>query len=173
MNRFLSTATLCVALFAGHALQAQAVPQNANEKLVLDFYNMAFNAHQPTVAADRYIGDVYIQHNPNVPNGAGAFKGYFEPYFKAHPSARLQIVRVISEGDLVVTHSKFTSGPEDTGTALVDIFRVSKGKIVEHWDVRQTIPDHTANGNTMFDGTNSKMTRQGTDLDSVTFFVSI
>ena len=59
---------------------------------------------------------------------------------------------MISEGDLVVVHSKFTTGPDDRGQAIIDIFRIAGGKIVEHWDVIQQIPDQTANGNTMFLG---------------------
>lgn len=132
--------------------RAQAVPKNANEALVLDFYNLAFNAHKPAEAAQRYIGPIYIQHNPLVPNGATPFVQYFSEFFKTHPASALDMVRVISEGDLVVVHSRFTSGPDDRGEAIIDIFRIADAKIVEHWDVIQQIPDHTANGNTMFSG---------------------
>ena len=132
--------------------RAQAVPKNANEALVLDFYNLAFNAHKPAEAAQRYIGPIYIQHNPLVPNGATPFVQYFSEFFKTHPASALDMVRVISEGDLVVVHSRFTSGPDDRGQAIIDIFRIADAKIVEHWDVIQQIPDHTANGNTMFSG---------------------
>ena len=52
-------------------------------------------------------------------------------------------------------HSKFTTGPEDRGEAIIDIFRVADGKIVEHWDVIQPVPEHSANGNTMFTGKNA------------------
>ena len=131
---------------------AQAVPKNANERLVIDFYNLAFNAHKPAEAAQRYIGSTYIQHNPLVPNGAAPFVQHFAEFFEAHPASALDIERVISEGDLVVVQSKFTTGPDDRGQAIIDIFRIENSKIVEHWDVIQQIPDHTANGNTMFSG---------------------
>ncbi len=136
-------------------VQAQAVAKTANERIVVDFYNLAFNAHKPADAAQRYIGATYIQHNPLVPNGAAPFVSYFGEFFKTHPAAALDMVRVISEGDLVVVHSKFTTGPEDKGQAIIDIFRIASGKIVEHWDVIQPVPDHTVNGNTMFDGQNA------------------
>ena len=154
-NYWSSLLLVCAMAISSPSVQAQAVPQNANERTVIDFYNLAFNEHKPAEAAQRYIGATYIQHNPLVPNGAAPFVGYFSGFFKTHPAAALDMVRVISEGDLVVVHSKFTTGPEDRGQAIVDIFRLADGKIVEHWDVIQPIPDHTANGNTMFNGTNA------------------
>ena len=146
---------LCALTIGRPSVQAQAVPKNANERTVIDFYDLAFNAHKPAEAAQRYIGATYIQHNPLVPNGAAPFVGYFSGFFKTHPAAALDMVRVISEGDLVVVHSKFTTGPEDRGEAIIDIFRVADGKIVEHWDVIQPVPEHSANGNTMFTGKNA------------------
>ena len=144
---------LVSALAVGQATcRAQAVPKNTNKGLVLDFYNLAFNAHKPAEPAQRYIGPIYIQHNPPVPNGAAPFVQHFSEFLEAHPASALDMVRVISEGDLVVVHSRFTTGPDDGGQAIINIFRIAGGKIVEHWDVIQQVPDHTANGNTMFSG---------------------
>jgi predicted SnoaL-like aldol condensation-catalyzing enzyme len=111
---------------------------------------MAFNQHNPTEAAKRYIGDRYIQHNPYVPDGAAAFYGYFESFFAAHPQSRVEIKRVIAEGDLVVLHLHSRTDDQDRGRAIVDIFRIENGKIVEHWDVVQDVPAKSANSNTMF-----------------------
>ncbi len=156
-----------LALVAAIALSAPAVAQTAstarpapsaasiesvNAGIVTDFYNIAFNQHKPTEAAQRYIGDVYIQHNPFVPNGAEPFTTYFEQYFKENPQSRSTIHRVITQGDLVVLHVHMQKSPEDRGQAIIDIFRVENGKIVEHWDVIQDVPAETANGNTMFSG---------------------
>ena len=153
MKKLLSLSLFVLVFAVGQATPlAQAVPKNTNERLVIDFYNLAFNAHKPAEAAQRYIGPTYIQHNPLVPNGASPFVQHFVSFFKAHPASALDMVRVISEGDLVVVHSRFTTGPDDKGQAIIDIFRIADGKIVEHWDVIQQIPDHTANGNTMFSG---------------------
>ena len=66
------------------------------------------------------------------------------------PELHLDIKRMIAEGDLVVTHSHLENYPDDRGTAVVDLFRVENGKIVEHWDVLQPIPEQAANDNTMF-----------------------
>ena len=122
----------------------------SNKKIVRDFYELAFNQHKPTEAAKRYIGDRYVQHNPHVPNGAEAFYGYFEGFFKDHPKSRVEIKRVLADGDLVVLHLHSIADESDRGRAIVDIFRVEGSKIVEHWDVIQDIPAQAANTNTMF-----------------------
>ncbi len=136
------------------AASSSRTPQEeANARVVTAFYDLAFNQHKPTEAARLYIGDRYIQHNPGVPNGAAAFYGYFEGFFRNNPQSRATIHRVIADGDLVALHVHSQETPSDPGRAIVDIFRVENGKIVEHFDVIQSVPSTpTANGNTMFDG---------------------
>ena len=124
--------------------------QETNKKLVVDFYEMAFNQHQPTVAAKKYIGDKYIQHNPNVPDGMEGFYTYFEEYFKHHPKSHAVFSHVLADGDLVALHLNSKVDEKDLGQAIVDVFRVENGKIVEHWDVIQEVPEQTASGHTMF-----------------------
>ncbi len=139
------------ALAAALAAPALAGPtQEKNKQIVRDFYELAFNHHKPTEAANKYIGGTYTQHNPHVPDGAAAFYSYFEGFFKQNPQTRVDIKRVVAEGDLVVLHLHFTTGAKDRGSAIVDIFRVEDGKIVEHWDVIQEVPAQSANKNTMF-----------------------
>ena len=104
----------------------------------------------PEGAVERYLGDRYVQHNPQAADGPQAFIGFVRWYRGEFPELRLEIKRMIAEGDLVVTHGLITTAPEDRGTAVVDIFRVENGKIVEHWDVLQPVPDEAANDNTMF-----------------------
>lgn len=139
-----------LALLATHASAAPL--EEANKATVRAFYEMAFRDHQPTKAAQVYIGDKYIQHNPRVPNGAAAFHGFFEKYFKDNPSASATIKRIVAEGELVVLHVHAKANPDDRGRAIVDVFRVENGKIVEHWDVIQEVLERSANGNTMFEG---------------------
>lgn len=155
MNKRLIVLAAAAGLFATQA-SATITPHTLNEKVVVEFYSQAFNAHQPKAASDRYIGPVYIQHNPLVPNGAAPFYNYFGGFFKTHPEASLDMKHLVSEGDLVVVHSLFRTGPQDRGEAIMDLFRVDHGKIVEHWDVIQPVPVQTANGNTMFEGTKSE-----------------
>ncbi len=117
---------------------------------MIDFYEGVFLKHQVKTYADRYIGNQYIQHNPHVPDGKAPFVDYFTQYFKQNPEAKNQIKRAAAEGDLVYLHVHSTQNKQDHGEAIIDIFRVENGKIVEHWDVQQSIPATSANSNTMF-----------------------
>lgn len=144
---------LSVLLISCYALSlARAMPASleSNQKIVSEFYELAFNKHQPTEAAKKYIGTQYVQHNPHVPNGAAAFYTYFEEYYKTHSAARVQVKRMVGQGDLVVVHLHSQQSPQNLGRAVVDIFRLENGKIVEHWDVAQEVPAKAANDNTMF-----------------------
>ncbi len=121
-----------------------------NKQNAVAFYNQMFNQHDLT-AADRFIGDTYTQHNPRVPDGREPFKNAFAQIFKQFPQRQSTIVKAIAEGDLVALHVHTRNDPSDRGVAIVDIFRFdASGKIVEHWDVIQPVPESTASGNTMF-----------------------
>lgn len=117
---------------------------------MIDFYEGVFLKHQVKTYADRYIGDQYIQHNPNVPDGKAPFVNFFTQKFQNNPQAKNTIKRAIAEGNLVALHVQSIENEQDRGRAIIDIFRVENGKIVEHWDVIQTIPEKSQNANTMF-----------------------
>jgi predicted SnoaL-like aldol condensation-catalyzing enzyme len=121
-----------------------------NKRVVRSFYEEAFNDGDPEGAVNRYLGNRYIQHNPQAADGPEAFIGFVKWIRGEFPELHLDIKRMIAEGDLVVTHSHLKNSPDDRGTAVVDLFRVENGKIVEHWDVLQPIPEGAANDNTMF-----------------------
>jgi len=131
-----------------NAKQTQLAAEN--KKIVIDFYEGVFLKHQVQEYSDRYIGQQYIQHNPYVPDGKAPFVNYFTQYFKETPQASNVIKRAVAEGDLVFLHVHSTQNKQDRGKAIIDIFRVEDGKIVEHWDVQQSIPEQSANQNTMF-----------------------
>lgn len=117
-----------------------------NKQTVVEFYELAFNGKQPEQAVEKYVGNEYIQHNPQAPDGPEAFIGFV----KAFPEASVDIRRVIAEGDIVVTHSLLKFTPDDSGTVAVDLFRLEEGKVVEHWDVLQPFPEESANPHPMF-----------------------
>lgn len=118
--------------------------------LVLDFFDLAFTRREPREAAHRFLSRSYIQHNPMVADGADAFAEMMEGLFAHAPQASSSVKRVISEGDLVVVHYHVKMAPEQNGSAVVDIFRVEDGRIIEHWDVVQAVPPEPANQNGMF-----------------------
>ena len=144
MRAILLAAVVAVGLM-GPAL---ADPE-ANKKIVIDFYDKALNQKDYDAAA-KHFGPRYIQHNPGVPDGAEGLKRLVALLKERFPNSRSEIKRVIAEGDLVVLHVHSVREPGQRGRAIVDIFRLENGKIVEHWDVIQDVPETAANTNTMF-----------------------
>ena len=146
--RFAAVALL--AALACMAAQALTPQEQANKATVLAFYEAAIN-QKDAAAALAFIGPKYIQHNPRSPDGAEGLKGFIEGYLKkANPALKATVKRVVVEGDLVVLHVQSIPAPGALGSAIVDIFRVENGKIVEHWDVMQPVPEQQAHTNTMF-----------------------
>lgn len=150
MSMKFKSLALCLLLAASCVAPAQAAAPQSNQEIVVAFFRMMFQDRDIDEAVRLYVGKNYIQHNPYMRDGVEPMVDFFPHYFEQHPQASVDIKRVIAEGDLVMIHNLWRESPEDRGQAVVDIFRVENGKIVEHWDVSQEIPENPANKNGMF-----------------------
>jgi predicted SnoaL-like aldol condensation-catalyzing enzyme len=136
-------------LFGTLAAQAQTQAEK-NKKIAVAFLTMIFNDHKVEEAFKLYAVLEYKQHNPYAASGAEAAIKFLGPYLKSNPEARTDIKRVLADGDLVAIHNNPKMNANDRGSAVVDIFRLENGKVVEHWDVVQAVAEKSANQNTMF-----------------------
>lgn len=120
-----------------------------NKQNAIAFYKMAYEGN-PRKALELYVGSEYIQHNPDVGDGKMPFIDYFERMHRDYEDKSISFVRAVEEGDLVALHTH-QRWPGNEEYVTMDFFRFDKnGKIVEHWDAIQKIPDRTLNGNTMY-----------------------
>jgi predicted SnoaL-like aldol condensation-catalyzing enzyme len=135
--------------FATPATAGNTAQEEANKKVVLEFYDRALNQKDFEGAA-KHFGSRYIQHNPLAADGIEGFKKFIEFRSQRFPNARNEIKRALADGDLVMLHAHSVREPGERGSAIVDIFRLENGRIVEHWDVIQPVPEKANNDNGMF-----------------------
>jgi predicted SnoaL-like aldol condensation-catalyzing enzyme len=138
-----------LALAAVTVQAADERQMEANKKNVVEFYNKALN-DKDFDAARMYMGSRYIQHNPIAADGPEGLKAFIQFLRDKFPRSRSEIKRVFADGDYVIVHVHSIREPGTRGRAIIDIFRLENGKVVEHWDVVQDVPEKAANQNGMF-----------------------
>lgn len=140
-----------------HACARGQAQLDRNTRTAIAYYTLAFNAGEPRLAVQKYVGldrngnKLYTQHNPFAQDGPEAFIAFVEFFKGLFPDLNVDIKRTIAQCDLVMTHAHITTSAEDLGNAAMDIFRFDRhGKIVEHWDAVQPVEANPANDNTQF-----------------------
>ena len=155
MKRTILAATFATAtLFLAACAQPGGIPtaqarQEANRQTVLAFYEKGLN-QKDADAALQYVGNRYVQHNPTAADGPEGFRKFIAFLREKFPNSRSEIKRSFVDGDYVILHVNAVREPGTRGSAIVDIFKLENGKIVEHWDVVQPVPETAANKNGMF-----------------------
>ena len=144
----LVAASLLALSLADHA--SAGISKNAKAQKAIAFLDMVFNKKKVKEGFDTYVGDKYIQHNPIAADGKEAAVTVLSHVLQQMPGWSYEFKHAYVDGDIVIVHSLVKIKAEDRGNAVVDIFRFEKGKVVEHWDVVQAIPEKSANNNTMF-----------------------
>ncbi len=120
-----------------------------NRKIVSDFARIFYAEKDVRKAFMTFVSPDYIQHNPGIADGRDTAIAALEPMF-LRAGARFDVKRIIVDGDYAVIHLHGRGDPATAGGAVADIYRLKNGKIVEHWDVLQPMPTHSANPHPMF-----------------------
>ena len=136
-------------LLARPVLAADTLQMEENKKTVRALYEAVLNK-KDFDEASKYLGSKYVQHNPNAADGPDGLKGFIGFLKDKFPNNRSEIKRIFADGDYVIVHVHAVREPGTRGNAIIDIFRLENGKVVEHWDVVQPIPEKAANNNGMF-----------------------
>lgn len=155
LKRLLLAVTLIVPL-ASVPVQAHEPVPNAqttlterNRAIITDFADLFYRRKDVKAAFEKYVAPDYIQHNPGVADGRDAAITALSPMF-GHPGSRFDVKRIIVDGDLAVIHLHGRARADQAGGAVTDIYRLANGKIVEHWDVLQSMPTASKNPHPMF-----------------------
>lgn len=127
----------------------QQTTQRTNKELVGAFLKTAFGEGKVKDAIAKYTNG-YKQHNPTVKDGPEGLVEFATTMGKQFPNMQYDVKRMFQDGDFVIVHANLRLNPDERGMAVVDIFRCQNGKVVEHWDVMQQVPETAANNNTMF-----------------------
>jgi predicted SnoaL-like aldol condensation-catalyzing enzyme len=115
----------------------EATETERNRKLVLEGFAEFARGNMDILRT--LLREDFLEHSPGNPSGRDAFIDFIVHAPVA--GARLELRRTVADGQYVVMHYLMTPAGDERGTAVVDIWRLENGLIVEHWDVKQPIPE--------------------------------
>ncbi|HWJ68848.1 MAG TPA: nuclear transport factor 2 family protein [Sphingobium sp.] len=123
--------------------------EEANAQLISDLFDKVLIPMDKTLVDD-FIAEDYLQHSSLAEPGREALKRWLDVVRKETPQATQTVYRILTQDDHVTSHQHVVRWPGDPGFAVMDIFRIADGKVVEHWDVVQEIAANPVNPNSMF-----------------------
>ena len=140
---------LLIVSFFGMQLGHAEMPPLDNKRIATEFFEAIVNKKDFQLA-EKYLGSWYIEHDPEGTDGPKGLQAYIDFLQANFPNSHVEVKRVIADGDYVIFHVHSILIPGTRGQAITDLFRLDHGKVVEHWDVTQDIPEKSANANGMF-----------------------
>lgn len=102
------------------------------------------------ILRNKCYAESFVEHSPHISGGREGLFELFLGRYEEYPELSMSIKRSAAESDLVWLHLHVKRTPESRGAALIHIFRMKDGMIVEHWGVGQPVPENPKNNNTMF-----------------------
>jgi len=123
--------------------------EEKNLKAVLDFYDVVINGQQYSRVYE-FVDKNYIQHKPEVEDGPEGLLDFVRWIYSQSPQHKARIIRSFVDGDYVILHVHVINGAEAKDIAVMDIFRVENGILMEHWDVANPVPLNAKNDNGVF-----------------------
>ncbi len=155
MKKTLLALLATAAIGTSSSMIARAASENGspafekNKAIVVAFYNKALN-EKDINGALAYVGAHYKQHNPTAEDDREGFRKFITWVRADHPDSHSEIKQVFADGDYVILNVHMVRHPGERGLAIAEIFRLEAGRIVEHWDRIQAVPETAKNANTMF-----------------------
>lgn len=143
-------AAICVYLALFFPISANSAPRDINKEEANRDIIVAYYAEPDHMKRLDFMADNYRQHNPLIADGKSGVTSFFAENEKKYPDAKQRMIRIAADGDYVWVHLNTTRHLGDLGLAVVNIFRLENGKIAEHWDIIQSVPEKSLNNNSMF-----------------------
>ena len=147
MNKMILLAM--AAALTGAPASISSKPRADNRTIITDFARLFYTERKVAQAFETYVAPDYIQHNPGVADGRGAAVAALADMF-GDPAKRFTIEQILVDGDMAVIHIHAIPKPGSHGATVFDMYRMKNGKIVEHWDAIQVVPETSANPHPMF-----------------------
>ena len=114
-----------------------------NKEIALNFHSDVFKKHN-FENLDAYLHDDFVSHSIyDKITDKRVFIDFFSSFFKSNPDFKSEVKNIIVDNEFVVLHNHNTLNNNSNGFVAVDIFKFKNGKIEEHWDVVQEIPEYS------------------------------
>lgn len=150
MRILAASLALLLASCGSNAVSEAALDTDAaNRAIVTDFARLFYTERDVPLAFSTYVSPDYIQHNPGIADGRDAAIEALAGMF-AEEGREFRIKQIIVDGDMAVIHVQAIPEQGSRGASVFDMYRLQDGRIVEHWDAIQPVPETSANPHPMF-----------------------
>jgi predicted SnoaL-like aldol condensation-catalyzing enzyme len=166
------TAFIVLAVIASGVEASDTAPAQSQGRTVTNSDMLGTKARQAVIdifrkkdvtAVDRYFGEPFTQHDPNLADGLAGMKS-FAAEIASSPNANVKIYRTLVDEDFVLLHSIYEGVARYGGSAIAfDLFRFNDGKIVEHWGGQEPQAPPNLSGRTQVDGPSEIVDREKTE----------